>query len=274
MFNEIYQVNWVYVDAVIIFLLFLLLISVKIFKSSHRWRLKFANEALEHFYLPKSCNNGTGDFKIIKNCSLTRNSSLFKEYKEKPLILIIRTKFKKHLTKIITEGLGSYGFNIINLKLKFNSRVKNSNGLIDDEINSLIPSVISCFSREGLIVNPKYNLLIHSKSFVPNSTVLSDPINNGLLFINPRMTKHNIRNTKEIFLNVPKYPQIFYIFSKRNFFILKNSNLKYFLNKFTENIPNKVELITLEKATRNFKFYETILLGILIDIIENKLLKS
>jgi hypothetical protein len=99
-------------------------------------------------------------------------------------------------------------------------------------------------------------------------------MNDGLLCINPRITKHKIGDKKNIFFNNPQYPQIFYIFSGRNFFILKNPHLKYFLNEFTENSTSKVELITLEKSTRNFKYYETILLGSIIDIIENKLLKS
>ncbi|MBY8991312.1 MAG: hypothetical protein KGD58_11205 [Candidatus Lokiarchaeota archaeon] len=274
MLTEIYQVNWVLIDVVIIFLLFLLLISVKFFKSSHRWRLKFSNEALENYPLPKSYNDGTGRFLDIKHCSLTRNSSLYKEYQDIPIIFMIRTKFKKRLTKIITEGLSCYGFNIINLKLKINSRTKISNGLIDDEMNSLIYSVIGYCNREAIISIPRYILINYSKFFISAEKILSDPMNDGLLCINPRITKHKIRNMEDIFDDNPQYPQIFYIFSRRNLFLLKNPNLKCFINEFAEITTSKVELITLEKSTRNFKYYETILLGIIIDIIENKLLKS
>ena len=274
MLNEIYQVNWVLIDVIIIFLLFLLLISVKIFKSSHRWRSKFSNEALEYYILPKSYTDGTGSFLDIKHCSLTRNSSLYKENQDIPLIFLIRTKFKKRLTKIITEGLSCYGFNTINLKLKIKSKIKISNGLIDDEMNSLISSVIRYCNREENISTPRYILINYSKFFNPTEKILSDPMNDGLLCINPRITKHKNRNREDIFADNSQYPQIFYIFSRRNLFLLKNPNLKCFINEFAKITTSKVELITLEKSTRSFKYYETILLGIIIDIIENKLLKS
>lgn len=274
MLYEIYQVNWVLIDVVIIFLLFLLLIGVKIFKSSHRWRSKFSNDALESYSLPKSYNNGTGRFLTVKHCSLTRNPSLYKENRDIPTIFMIRTKFKKPLTKIITEGLSSYGFNIVNLKLKVNSRIKISNGVIDDEMNSLIYSVIGYCNREAIISIQRYILINYSKLFIPTEKLLSDPMNDGLLCINPRMIKHKIRNVKDIFDRYPQCPQIFYIFSRRNLFLLKNPDLKCFVNEFTEMPISKVELITVEKSTRNFKYYETILLGIIIDIIQNKLLKS
>lgn len=274
MFNEVHQVNWVLIDVVIIFLLFLLLISVKIFKSSHRWRLKFSNRSLEKYSLSKSFNKEIDHSLSIKNCSLTRNSSLFKNYQKIPTILFIRTKFKKHLTNIMTEGLSSYGFNIINLKFKINSRVKNFRSLIEDEIQTLVPLVIDRFILEEIITIPQYILVSYSRFLAPTNRIISDPLNKGLLFINPRMSQDMIRDIKDIFGDNPQHRQIFYIFSRKSFLILKNPDLKYFLNEFDENFTSKVELITLEKSTRNFKYYETILLGSIIDIIENKLLKS
>ena len=117
MLSNAFQVNWVFVDTVIIILLFLLLLAVKIFKSSHRWRLSFSNEALEYHPFPEPFDNGGSHNIRAKQCSLVRNSSLHKQYENYPVVLIIRTKSNRHLTKIITEGLSSYGFNIINLKL-------------------------------------------------------------------------------------------------------------------------------------------------------------
>jgi hypothetical protein len=276
MLNEFFQVNWVLVDAIIIVFLFLLLISVRIFKSTHRWRLRFSNEALEYLSLPKSYDIGTGHFIFIKQCNLTRNSSRYKDYQENPLIMIVRTKLKTHLTKIITEGLSSYGFNIINLKLKikFKSPNNDKNGVLEGEINSLISLVISYFNLEGLIPNPRYILLNCSKSFVPHKKILSAPNEIGHILVNPRINKLNNVNLKETFHNLPQHPHLFYIFSTRNFFFLKNLDLKHFIYEFDENNKDKANLITLEKSTKRFKYYETIFLGTIIDIIENKLLRS
>jgi len=276
MVSNAFQVDWVFVDTVIIILLFLLLLGVRIFKSTHRWRSSFSNEALEYYSFPKPYDVGRIHYIKTKHCSLTRNSSLHKQYDKCPLILILRTKFKRHLTKIITEGLSSYGFNVINLKLniKLDSSSNTLNRTINDEVKSLISLILDYFKHEGFIANSRYILLNLSKPFFPNTEILTDPEKIGLLLINPRMNKYNIGSLKEIFLTSPQYTQLFYIFSKKNFFILKNNNLKHFIKEFDENITNKAELITLEKSTKSFKYYETILLGIIIDILETKLMKS
>lgn len=276
MVSNAFQVDWVFVDTVIIISLFLLLLGVKIFKSTHRWRLSFSNEALEYYSFPKPYDLGRSHYIKAKHCSLTRNSSLHKQFDECPLILILRTSFKKHLTKIMTEGLSSYGFNVINLKLniKLDSSSNSLNKTINDEIKSLISLLLDYFKHEGLLTNSKYILLNLSKLFVPNTESLTDPKKIGLLSINPRMNKYNIGRLKETFHILPQFTQLFYIFSKRSFFILKNNDLKHFTKDFDENITNKAKLITLKKSTKSFKYYETILLGIIIDILENKLMKS
>jgi hypothetical protein len=276
MASNAFQVDWGFVDTVIIILLFLLLLGVKIFKLTHRWRLSFSNEDLEYYSFPKPYNLGNSHYIKTEHCSLTRNLSLYKYYNNYPLILVLRTKFKKHLAKIITESLSSYGFNVLNLKLdiKLDSSSNSLNKTNHEEIKSLFSSILEKFKHEGLIVNSKYILLHLSKHFIPNTETLSDPKKKGFILINPRMNKYNIRSLKENLQNLPQYTQIFYIFSKKNYFILKNNDLKRFIKEFDENSTNKSNLITLEKSTKSFRYYETILLGIIIDIIENKLMKS
>ena len=88
------------------------------------------------------------------------------------------------------------------------------------------------------------------------------------------MSKGNGGIYQEINKSQQQTPQLFYIFSKRSFFIFKNKKLKYYKKYFKEKSAKKVELIILEKSNRNFKYYETILLGMLIDKIESSLIKS
>ncbi|MFW9941623.1 MAG: hypothetical protein ACFFFT_11330 [Candidatus Thorarchaeota archaeon] len=276
MVSVVFQVDWFFVDIVIIILLFLLLLGVKIFKSTHRWRPRFSNKALNYYSFPKSSNNENTQHISIKKCNLTRNSSRTKQNDTKPLILILRTKFKKQLTKTLTEGLSSYGFNVINLKLK-KKQDQGSNTLnkpIKNEVKFLISLIINYFKHEDLIANSNYVLLNLSKPYFPNVEIQKDPEMIGLLLINPRMNKYNIGSLKEILHIQSQITRIFYIFSKRNFFIFKNSNLKHFCMEFGKNFKSKEELITLDKSTNSFRYYETILLSIIIDIIENKLLKT
>ena len=96
----------------------------------------------------------------------------------------------------------------------------------------------------------------------------------GLILLNPKMSKSNVGIQQEIYNSQQQEPQLFYIFSKRGFFIFKNKRLKQYKKYFEENSAKKVKLIILEKSKKSFKYYETILLGILIDTIESKLIKS
>ncbi|MFX0083150.1 MAG: hypothetical protein ACFE94_15495 [Candidatus Hodarchaeota archaeon] len=276
MASNAFQVDWVFIDTIIIIFLFLLLLGVKIFKSTHRWRLKFSNQDLEYYPFPKPNDLGISHYIKIEHCGLTRNLSLYKHYDNYPSIFVLRTKFKKHLTKIITESLSSYGFNVVNLKLdiKLDSSSNSLNKTIHEEIKSLLSSILEKFKHEGLIVNSRYILLNLSKYFIPNTETISDPKKIGFILINPRMNKLIIRNLKENLQNLPQYSQLFYIFSKKSYFILKNNDLKRFIKEFDKDSTNKSNLITLEKPTKGFRYYETILLGIIIDIIENKLMKS
>jgi hypothetical protein len=62
---------------------------------------------------------------------------------------------------------------------------------------------------------------------------------------------------------------LYVIFNKKSIFNLTNKNYKNFLREFNESKNDFLNIITLEKARSSFKYYETILLGILVNIIEN-----
>ena len=268
------RIDWVFIDTIIIFLLFLLLLSVRIFKSTHRWRSSFSNEALEHHTFPKTNKHVKSQFIKIKQWRLTKNSSVQKEKSNRPLILILRTNYKKKLNKIITEGLGSYGFNTLNLKVKITNELnsKQVGETIKDEMKSSISMILDLIKQKELIENSKYFLLNYSKFLAPASAVLSDSKNIGLILINPKITKKNIENFKEIFAYSEKFNQPYYIFSRRNFFFMKNKRFKHFNAEFKYADSYKGNVSTLDKSNKNFKYYETILLGIIIDILENKVL--
>ncbi len=267
MANDLLHVDWVFVDTIIILLLVLLLIGVRVFKSIYRWRFSFSNKALEQhsFHRPqeqfRSQSLNTKYWKLTKNTTLTNTKS------NNDVILILSTTHKKRLLRILTEGLCSYGFIIVSLRI-----TKKASENINHELHTLISFIINNSKQKGLIRNSNYALLEYSHSWFPYKVVLSDPNNTGLILLNPRMKKKHMGILEEIFNSQHQHPQLFYIFSKRSFFILKNKNIKLYKKYFGDKRENKIELITLEKSNRNFKYYETILLGILIDIIENKMI--
>ncbi len=66
MLYDIYQIDWIFVDTIIIILLILLLVSVKIFKSTHRWRSSFSNAFLDRFHFAETQKFFGNKFVTIK----------------------------------------------------------------------------------------------------------------------------------------------------------------------------------------------------------------
>ena len=82
-----------------------------------------------------------------------------------------------------------------------------------------------------------------------------------------------IFNEKREFLETVSNPQfqLFIIFSERLNPFLKNRNLnRKILSDKTLKNSNKFKYHTIQKAKSTFKYYETVLLGIIIKNIDNK----
>lgn len=276
MSNDIFQLDWIFIDTIIIVLLILLLLGVKLYKLTHRWRFSFSNEALEFISYRKSPLEINNQPISTSKWTLTRNISLREEINKKPLIIILRTNYKKRLLYILTEGLSSYGFNVINLRLKI--RLDKNNNLFDkallDNIRHLISTVIDFFKEIDSEFNLNYLLLNYSKSSLSYTSILTDPKNCGMILINPKLNNENIKNYNDIFKSSPLNSQLYTIFSKRSIFILNNKNLKRLLSLYNHQKEKKLNIITIKKAKYSFNYYETILLGMIISLIENKLLKA
>ncbi len=274
MICDIYYIDWIFIDTIIIVLLFLLLLGVRIFKITHRWRFSFSNQALEHFEFSKTQDVLKNPLVFTKKWSLTRNSSL--KVNNHPLLLIIRTNRKRKFVRILTEGLCSNGFKVINLKVQIkrkSQKVETEINLIND-MNLIISTVIDLCKKSNLPINSNYIVLNHSKSCLSFKPILSDNTNNGIILINPKINKQNLKNYFDIIEELSSNPQIYCIFSRNSIFLLKNHNLLKFIKKFYPQYSNILKFSAIKKAKNSFKNYETIVLGILIDLIENKLFSS
>lgn len=268
--TSIFQIDWIFVDTIIIILLILLLLSVKIFKLTHRWRYSFSNQALEHKCFLQTQVKAKNNIFLTKKWYLTRNST--QQERDLPLILIFKMNYKRKLLRILTEGLSSYGFTIISVKAKI-KHIPDSNVFekaVVNEWKALTSAIIGNFKHTE-IISPKFVLLNGSKSIFPFIQILSNSDNIGAILINPRIDK---KHYSGIFRKSAIASQIYSIFSRKSILIFKNKHLIRFLNEIYPLKDNVIKYITIEKATNSFKYYETILLGIIIDILENKLLKS
>ena len=91
----IFTLDWILIDTVIIILLFIVLISVRIFKESYRWRFSLSNESLERRIYKKSEIRLKNLNLIVKSWSLIYNPEILRENNLKPTIIIIREKIRK-----------------------------------------------------------------------------------------------------------------------------------------------------------------------------------
>jgi len=275
MINDIFQIDWIFVDTIIIILLILLLVGVKIFKSTHRWRSSFSNITLDTFFVSDVQNLIRNKLVFTKKIALIRDSTLKDKCDENPLILILRTHYRKKFIKIITEGLGSYGFNIVLIKVKIKhhqNSIKFEN-IVISELKSIISTLSNLFKEKGLILNQNYILLSQSRLLFFYKAILNDTRNEGVILINPKINLKNLKYFTNANDNNLLDDHFYTIFSKNSTFILPNKNLKFLQTNISSQKLKDLNILILEKAKKSLKYYETIVIGIVIDIIKNKLLK-
>jgi hypothetical protein len=266
---DIFRLNWIFIDIIIIILLILFLLGVKIYKGLNRWRKSLSNESL----ISRKYNHFKNYYKRlnikIKHLRLIQNSNFNKEAIKRLSIIIIRTNRKKKITKILTQGLSSYGFNIISLHLKkINKSNKSLNEKNHKENENIISDIVEFFSQNNVILNNNYVIINYGKSDLLLKPIFSDINKIGFLLINPKINKSKIN----YFIEFKKYNHrenhIDIIFTERLNLFCKNPNLKRFKTKLFQNNKELFKLITLEKARASFKYYETILISKIIFLIE------
>jgi len=268
---NIFRLNWIFIDIIIIEILIFFLICVKIFKATHRWRNNFSNLALEQFSLKKiGLNLFFSNFKL-RSINLTKNSLYKSSNLDLPNIVIIRAESSNKIINTITEGLSSYGYNIIRIKIKINYSQKKKifEKEFQNEIKDFIISAMDFLKKKEFISNERFFLISISKApFLFNDVITKDKKDFRIILINPKIKKIHQTYFSEISRLYNSKLNVLIIFSIKSRLIINNKNLITFQNLFLYEKPHFLELFTLAKARNSFKYYETILLGIIIDFLD------
>ncbi|MFW9826377.1 MAG: hypothetical protein ACFFEY_02015 [Candidatus Thorarchaeota archaeon] len=274
--TSIFQIDWIFVDFIIIILLLLLLVSVRIFKTTHRWRKSFSNEALEEINMLKKHEDVQNKYFMTVKCSLTKNTSISKDSQNLPLVLVVSAYYKRKLLRILTEGLATYGFNVISLKVKKKNNIDAIpiDKKIEDAWNSYMTMLIDYIKINEQKINANYILINQSKPPVPYKVMISESNNKSTILINPKPIIPISKNVEEIIKEFSLNLQLFTIFSGKSIFYLKNKRLNKWLEVHTNKNTNEFNFLPIYKAKYSFKYYETVVLGLIIDIITNVLPKS
>jgi hypothetical protein len=273
---NIFQFNWILIDTIVIILLILFLVCVKIFKERYRWRSNLSNIALDRYVFDKQFSCTANQNIIVQNVKITINHAVKTKSMLNPIILVIRTKKNKRLINILTEGLASYGFHIININLYLKTSLNHDSleTKLKNEYPSLISTILDFIKQKHLITNSNYLTVIHGTSKISYLSILNNKNNMGMILINPKIDNLTLKEITQIIEEKDLLSKFTLIFSKKSGAFRTNKNLKRFLTYLPNFHTLNSNIRILDKSKSSFKYYETILLGMLVDIIKSNILKS
>lgn len=269
MTNDIFQVDWITVDIIIIVLLIILLIGVKVLKEIYRWRFFFSNvSTIRKVDNNLDINNQVSSISIKKS-DLTTCSVFQQEGLIKPTIVLIKRYRKLMLLKALTEALCTSGYNVISIRLKILNK-NMTERLISDmekELQQIFPTIIM-FYNQDVNLSQNYNVIDFTKKVLPLNLLLKDSHCRNIILINPRLKSSN----QEVFLTLlsdsNKSPKLITIFSENINPLFKNKKVKKILQNKETFKYTKYTII--QKTTSTFKYYETLLLSVILRYIEKQ----
>ena len=140
----------------------------------------------------------------------------------------------------------------------------------DDDLQKEIKKFISSLKMipQMNLTADSYLLFFNSKSKVLASKMSFQDENHLLLFINPKIQKTYIKTIFRFLLDENVNQKCLIIFSKKKLFIFNNKNFIKFLKLIPDYKERNLNIKVLEKSRNSFKYYETILLGIIIDFLD------
>jgi uncharacterized protein involved in tolerance to divalent cations len=267
--SDIFSIDWITVDTVIIFFLLIILISVKLFQERYRWRNEISNANITTL-LVKNIKMSTDQVKAkIKTLKAYYPSKLNEIRKQ---IIINFHQKSNNLINYITQGVVNSSYLVINAKLKssIDLGVRFDQNKKANMCTSILNELKKKFEDETILSDVKIIPILYS--VLPNSlfSFIDDPNISKIIIINPRKIQNFNENIQKDKINNylgKKIQKIHFIFSERKYFFLKNNNIKKLRNFFqaTSSITPNIQII--ENSSYKFKNYETVLVGNILKII-------
>lgn len=273
----IFQIDWFFWGTIIIFLLIIFLISVKIFKNTHRWRNFLSN--------PLIMENKTKNFEIqcgeqeIFRISFTLFESIINDVAEnnnnKTSNLLIIFKKRRYNTYPYAEALASIDLKVVFIDFKKVRKVEGKK-LVKIKISGeLIDKISKAIYIHFIDIGdgPEYQKIVF---LFPNRTIQFLKISTLTNFFDKFfLILSNFSENYEIlknFLNqdIINKKKLYFIIPLKRLLKLDEDQLNR-INRLKDNykIPEK-NILILEKSFKSLKNYETIIIGFILNNIFNK----
>ncbi len=267
---DIFRVDWILVDSIIIIILIIILCSVKIYRIKHRWRNYITNDSITKVDLD-TCFLQFEDNKIYaKKCNLLFNPLILKIKPNLPFIFIISSHSLHYLPHAVVEGLCSYGFTIIHLDIRKKWWIlKKTNSVINHESPNIIDEAFEYLKSNMYELNHQYwiidfNSRLSFKEFQSNSFQQI-----GTILINPSLDYCHSNMKSNLFHSDTK-ARFNLIFSKNSYLWFRNRKIKKFMKILSQKTTTNIKLEVLEGANIFFKNYETLLLAKIMNYLQTK----
>ena len=267
---DIFQVDWITVDIIIIILLILLLIGVKVLKETYRWRFFFSNVSTIRRVDNLLDINDQFSSISIKKCNLTISSVFQREDLKNPTIILIRRYRKLMLLKALKEAFCTSGYNVISLRLKMVTKnmTKRLISDIEIELQQTLPAIIMFYNQDDNLLSQRYNVIDFTKKILPLNLLLKDRQCRNIILINPRLKSYDLEVYLTLINDSNKNSKLITIFSEKLNPFFKNKIVKKILPDNETFKYTKYTIIQKTKST--FKYYETLLLSVIIRYIEKQ----
>ncbi|TFG03864.1 MAG: hypothetical protein EU542_00650 [Promethearchaeota archaeon] len=265
---DIFRVDWILIDSIIILILIIILCSVKIYKIKHRWRNSIVNDSISKINLdPHDIEFDNNKF-YVKKWNLFFNPNLLELRPHMPTIFMFSSKSLHYLPYAILEGLCSYGFTVNHMLIKRRwDLFKKQEEILDPKNQSILRLTFNYLKSDYPKKISQRFWIIDFKSFLSYKELknfANDKI--GLILINP-----SIEQLKFNSLNFEKEIKFDLIFSKKSFLWFRNRKISKSMVNFSQLSSENVKITVFENTNMYFKNYETILLAKLIMIIKNNI---
>lgn len=262
---DIFRLNWIFIDTIIIILLVLLLLGVKIFKQTHRWRRSFANTEIKVY--PKSSLKTIPKKKFPPKFYLVKNK-LNKQRINSPVLVFVDDILISNFPIGLVEAFCTYGYNVVNISIKL--KFLRNHILSKERFGTInckeIHYILDTYKKNQLITTSNYFLITLNLSHFPYQEAYQDPRCQGIIAINPKCSSFSSKPIKNLLNSNDRLSRFYMIFSEKRYFFSKQD-----YKKFRKVLPiDKSNIKIVKNSRKSFKNNETILLSEILNILKNK----
>lgn len=273
----IFQIDWVFWDTIIIFLLIIFLISVKIFKNTHRWR-NFLSNPLIMEKKTKNFEIQCGEQEIFR-ISFTLFESIINDVAEnnnnKTSNLLIIFKKRRYNTYPYAEALASIDLKVVFIDFKKVRKVEGKK-LVKIKISGeLIDKISKAIYIHFIDIGdgPEYQKIVFLFPYLTIQFLKISTLTN--FFDKFFLILSNFSKNYEIlknFLNqeIIDKKKLYFIIPLKRLLKLDEDQLNR-INRLKDNYKiHEKNILILEKSFKSLKNYETIIIGFILNNIFNK----